>query len=544
MSGNTIPDIPRPRSGDPETQRFYDAVRQAFAAVQRTDSQALVTYEELGRRLLPLYDQYKNISDKVGGGKACEGASVPAAVSNIQTSGAFGVITLTWDAPMYRGHGSTEVWASTGTDVETAELVGTSETTYLEHAVPAIEFTTENEYEVSRNYWLRHKSACDKGYGPWSDMVTASTPASPTLIGELMAANADAMIQALGLDHDLAQITSEITSLDAGIHNLETVASGLTSRVNTLVSKTDQNAAAIQSETTARTSADSALAQQINTVAIKTNQAYAAVQTKAEASTVAGLDGRLNTVQAKYTVQTDVNGYVQGFGLLNTGSPTTSGMAFNVNNFYVTNTLNGAKYHPFMIEGNKVYADNLFVRQANIEKLNVMDIATSGIIKSANYVAGSSGWKIDNAGNAEFNTVQIRVPSSNVTGAFGKVYTNTLPVYLNGTYHDPGTAIASCSISVNPPIYGRAYSVLVVASVTNASGNYSFIVNDGYENYRRSTGVALVSYINNKNVGNTYGGEVLTGSNTYTVVAEIPYPGGVTDRFSFVLSITAIVVPV
>ena len=48
MSDNKIPDIPRPRSGDPETQRFYDAVRQAFSAVQRTDNQSLVTYEELG----------------------------------------------------------------------------------------------------------------------------------------------------------------------------------------------------------------------------------------------------------------------------------------------------------------------------------------------------------------------------------------------------------------------------------------------------------------------------------------------------------------
>lgn len=470
MSGNSIPDIPRPRSGDPETQRFYDAVRQAFAAVQRTDSQALVTYEELGRRLLPLYDQYKNISDRVGGGKACEGASVPAAVSNIQTSGAFGVIALTWDAPMYRGHGSTEVWASTGTDVETAELIGTSETTYLEHAVPAIEFTTENEYEVSRNYWLRHKSACDKGYGPWSDMVTASTPASPTLIGELMAANADAMIQALGLDQDLAQIANEITSLDAGIHNLETVAAGLTRRVDTIVSKTDQNAAAIQSETTARTSADSALAQQINTVAIKTDQAYAAVRTKAEASTVVGLDGRLNTVQAKYAVQTDVNGYVQGFGLLNTGSPTTSGMAFNVNNFYVTNTVNGVKHHPFMIEGNKVYADNLFVRQANIEKLNVMDIATSGVIKSANYVAGSSGWKIDNAGNAEFNAINVRVPISNVTGQITKGnmqnVSGSLPYGRNGSV----AWIIPGRLAVSPPVTGKKYSILAYASIAGTWG--------------------------------------------------------------------------
>lgn len=409
MSGNSIPDIPRPRSGDPETQRFYDAVRQAFAAVQRTDSQALVTYEELGRRLLPLYDQYKNISDKVGGGKACDGASVPGAVSNIQTSGAFGVITLTWDAPVYRGHGSTEVWASKGTDVSAAELVGTSETTYLEHAVPAIEFTTENEYEVSRNYWLRHVSACDKGYGPWSDMVTASTPASPTLIGELMAKNADVMIQSLGLDQDLSALAD-------GISEVRTVA---------------QNAV---------TKADA--------VKLTADQAYAAVQTKAEASTVTNLATGLQEVQSKYTVKLDTNGFNQGFGILNTGNPLTSGAAFNVNNFYVTNTVNGTKNKPFMIEGNKVYADNLFVRQANIEKLNVMDVAVNDEIKSSNFVAGSSGWRITRAGDAELNGLIVRtgnLANDSVTKMakeqrFWSQVVNTWPTVVNSVTISAGSA--------------------------------------------------------------------------------------------------------
>lgn len=371
MAANGIPDIPRPRSNDPETQRFYDAVSNAFRSIQRTDSQGLVTYDELGRRLLPLYNDYKVLSSKVGGGEDCNGASIPAPVSGITTDSAFGIITIKWDAPIYRGHGHTEIWASNSNDLSRAEKVGdsTKGVSYFDHTVPAIEFTTENNYEVTRYYWVRHVSGCNKGEGPWSDAVEGRTPASSSLIGELMAKNADEMIANLGLDQTLEDLQDGITEVRTIAHNAAT---------------------------------------KTNAVKLTADQAYGAVQTKAEVSTVNALYGKVSTIQAKYTVQTDVNGYVQGFGLLNTGSPTTSGMVFNVNNFYVTNTVNGIKHHPFMIEGNKVYADNLFVRQANIEKLNVMDVAVNDEIKSSNFVAGSSGWRITKNGNAELNSLILR----------------------------------------------------------------------------------------------------------------------------------------
>jgi len=411
MAINGIPDIPRPRSNDPETQRFYDAVSNAFRSIQRTDSQGLVTYDELGRRLLPLYNDYKALSSKVGGGDWCDGASVPAPVSNITTDGAFGVITIKWDKPVYRGHGHTEIYASATNDFATAEKAGDSADGmhYFEHAVPAIEFTTENNYEVTRYYWLRHVSACDKGSGAWSDMVVGVTPPSPTVLGDLMSVNAIDMMNALGLDRDLYSVVADarasvgearlladdMEELGTGVHELTSIlqdansstvshleavvaefngnVAGVITQIEAVATETTaevdysfsvlaevgdnisgvkediqaevtalgagvvnteitfaefgENLAAVTTTVAARADEDSAYAMHQVSTAIETSTGYSAIDVKSE----------VDSIGARYTVQSDANGFIQGYGLLNTGSPSTSGMLFNVSNFYLVN---------------------------------------------------------------------------------------------------------------------------------------------------------------------------------------------------------------
>ena len=254
MSANGIPDIPRPRSNDPETQRFYDAVSNAFRSIQRTGSQGLVTYDELGRRLLPLYNDYKSLSDKLNkaDGVGCEGASVPAAVSNITTDGAFGVITIKWDVPAYRGHGHTEVWASSTNNFSTAKKAGDSleEMPYFKYIPDMGVYTsspTPPNYTGSANtttnasatavavstniaratspiklsdavvyFWLRHVSGCGKGEGPWSASVKGTTAPPVDLIGQVMTANANYFVSLLGLD----KVVQLATDLDITVGNI------------------------------------------------------------------------------------------------------------------------------------------------------------------------------------------------------------------------------------------------------------------------------------------------------------------------------------
>jgi len=79
----------------------------------------------------------------------------------------------------------------------------------------------------------------------------------------------------------------------------------INSRVDTLVSKTDGNTAAIASEVTARTNADSALSTRIDTVVSKSNNNESAISSEVTARTNAdsALSGRIDTVSSK----TDTN---------------------------------------------------------------------------------------------------------------------------------------------------------------------------------------------------------------------------------------------
>lgn len=428
MSGNTIPDIPRPRSGDPETQRFYDAVRQAFAAVQRTDSQALVTYEELGRRLLPLYDQYKNISDKVGGGKACEGASVPGAVEDIATTGAFGIIGVGWAKPVYRGHGGTEVWVSSTQNRDDAVLSTTTDADIFYYSIPVPGISAEdmegNSWTVKRYIWLRHWSACDKGFGPWSDMITGETTPSDEDLAAILTGRMTEMWAALGLDTAMQDVANQLTSLDEGIHTLEVDTDGLRQIATTLVDKTDANAAAIQRESTARSDAVSALAQDITRTAVKAGDAYTLAESKVSSSYV---DGKLTSTAS---LKTDTNGYIVGLGVYNNGNPAQSGVTFRTDNFYIGNS-SGTPTAAFSYGYDTASETNQFFLNGNvrIKKSQITDLeagaitlqqvlnastgtaeASSGVIQSASYrtSGGKNGWKIDFSGNAVFNSLYVR----------------------------------------------------------------------------------------------------------------------------------------
>lgn len=89
------------------------------------------------------------------------------------------------------------------------------------------------------------------------------------------------------------------------------------------------NAAAIQTEATARANGDSALATQITTLSstVNTNNTNLTAAIQSEATTRANADGAL---QAQYTVKTDVAGHVAGFGLASTANNSTPTSAFGV----------------------------------------------------------------------------------------------------------------------------------------------------------------------------------------------------------------------
>jgi len=128
-------------------------------------------------------------------------------------------------------------------------------------------------------------------------------------------------------------------------------------------------------------------------------------------------------LRAQYSVKLDVNGYVAGFGLYNEGAG-ASGFIVRADKFVVGSA--GSNRTPFVVDGGVTYIDAAVIKDStitaakiatlNADKITAGTIGSqtislngvSSILKSSNYVAGSTGWQIRGDGYAEFRNVTIR----------------------------------------------------------------------------------------------------------------------------------------
>lgn len=88
------------------------------------------------------------------------GVENPNQPTGLTTSGAIGVILLTWDAPQYRGHSHTEIWSASTDDFAAKTLVGRSDGTIFSDAVGS---------GASRYYWIRFVNVLDTE-GPFNGL--------------------------------------------------------------------------------------------------------------------------------------------------------------------------------------------------------------------------------------------------------------------------------------------------------------------------------------------------------------------------------------
>ena len=149
----------------------------------------------------------------------------------------------------------------------------------------------------------------------------------------------DALAISASTAFSIYSVTSQIAELQQ---------SQLNTALRTEIEKISGQTAAIQNEAMARANADSAQASQITTLQTQTNSNTASIQTQANS---------INGLSAQYTVKTDVNGYVAGYGLAttsNNGTP-TSAFIVNADKFGVGAAGKGTAM-PFMVDtvNNKV----------------------------------------------------------------------------------------------------------------------------------------------------------------------------------------------
>ena len=88
-----------------------------------------------------------------------------------------------------------------------------------------------------------------------------------------------------------------------------------------------------------------------------------------------------------------------GLGIENTDAGLQSQFLVSADRFAIVNTIaGGAVSVPFAVTGGQVFMNSAFIQDGSITMLKI-----GQYLQSDNYVAGSQGWRLDKAGNLEFN---------------------------------------------------------------------------------------------------------------------------------------------
>lgn len=162
-----------------------------------------------------------------------------------------------------------------------------------------------------------------------------------------------------------------------------------------------------------------ASATKINSLTVTVNGQTAAINQTAQA--VADVNGNLN---AMYNIKVGVaaNGQYyaagMGIGVQNTPGGMQSQVIFLADRFAVTTQAGAVVSLPFVIQNGQTFIRDSFIQDGTISNAKI-----GNFIQSNNYVAGSAGWKLNKAGDAEFNNVTVRGTVYASNGSFtGTVY--------------------------------------------------------------------------------------------------------------------------
>ncbi|MBT2772916.1 hypothetical protein J7J47_11850 [Halomonas sp. ISL-60] len=302
----------------------------------------------------------------------------------------------------------------------------------------------------------RARAAEDELLASIQRVMSASRGASSaTFYGLEEVRSTDAQATAQRIDGIQVALGDAQAAFEDEINLLASKDQALSSRVTTLQSELDTGIAVVRQEAQTEVSRldgrITSQASQINTVQSSLEEDVASVQTTMNTQ-IERVDGELVAIGARYTAQVQVNGLVGGFGVYNDGTQVDAG--FDVDRFWIGRT-NSDKRKPFIVQGGTVYIDTAFVRNGSIQEgqlgpitigklflndgtpvttvggliradaidvdnLSVAEAARFyGNVQSGNFVTGSSGWRILQNGNVEFNQGQFNgtVNIGNVSGA-------------------------------------------------------------------------------------------------------------------------------
>lgn len=160
-----------------------------------------------------------------------------------------------------------------------------------------------------------------------------------------------------------------------------------------------QSTALFAQETRARATADMAQVERSEQLQASINGNSAAVQTVSQAQ--ATVEGKLSTLWS-VKMETTAGGqqYAASFGLGLQVDPTgvSSQFVVRADTFMLLNLANGTPVSPFAVSGGQTFIRDAFIQDGSISMLKI-----GQALQSDNYIPGTLGWRLDKAGNLEFN---------------------------------------------------------------------------------------------------------------------------------------------
>ncbi len=430
----------------------------------------------------------------------------PPTPSGLTAAAGITNVIIEWDAATFTvGHGPLQ------TNIYGATYAGTGPLPTFSNAVlvgvapdPSAIFALATEPSTQWHLWIKFQTRDGvESVSPagGANGLTVTTGQDVSLLLEALTGQIteSQLYSTLGARIDLID-GSGVGSVNARIAT-ETTArtsadTALSGQITTLTSTVNGNVAAISNETAARISADSVLTTNVTTLQSQMATNTAAIST--EASTRASADGAL---QAQYTVKVDVNGYVSGFGLASTSNYAAPSSSFIVRaDKFAISSPSGpgiTPITPFIVNTTPttengvaipagVYMDGAYVRNltaaiarlgsawvddakiANLSasKLLAGSIGVEEYIQSPSYVSGSSGWRISGSGFAEFGAAAIRGQL-----AASQINTNGLTIRDNS-----GNLILGSGSGLNPAYLGTGASanLLYNPAFDNGTSGWTF----------------------------------------------------------------------
>lgn len=409
---------------------------------------------------------------------------------------AFGGIDVSWTYPTVNPHAvaHTRLYRGISADFGTALLI---------RMVDGDFYYDKQNADREFFYWIQFVSI----NGTIGDLIgPVSAVARPMIddLIEILTEKIDSGVLAQSLKAKLDEISILNANLLQEITDRETGLTSLAQAIADAQEGTAEALAFINTEIGYRTTADSAIAEQIDTVATTLGGSIAAVN-QSMSTEINRVDGELENIGARWSVNLNVNGLIGGFGTYNDGNNVQAG--FDVDSFWVGRT-NANKRKPFIIEGNEVLIDEAVINSLTFNKLQdatgnfVVD--NNGQIKAQYlrtevvYGGAFTGYAWPAAGSKGFYLGPQGLLLGNANGDNGS---GTVRGYLqltdDGRVYAPGLSIEDNVLTVRGDVQAtsiNAGSANIVSTLNIAGNAVTFPVGDQRTADSGGSGATAVAY--------------------------------------------------